>query len=326
MIPIARVIGIVSGKGGVGKTTVAINTAAALEKYLGKQTLVVDCNLSTPHVGLYMGMYSTPVTLNDIIKGKVSAEKSIYVHPSGVACMPASLKLNDLRNLNTKSIKAKIEGIFSNYDYVFIDSAPGFGAEGTIACTLCNETLLVTAPIMQSAADLIKCRQVFDTNGIENKGIVLNMVRKKIWELSPTDVRELVGRDVVASIPFDENVIKAMVMKKPVADYRCRCRAAKAFKGLAYRLEGISKEEGLLEKIFRPFMRKEEAPRHYHEKTERKKEEPVREKEVAAHKRVEKKPKKTPEKTYVTIKHIKEEEDVDFEKILKEKLKKRLEA
>ena len=50
-----RIIGISSGKGGVGKTTVTANLALALKK-MGKRVLMIDCNLSTPHLSYYLGV------------------------------------------------------------------------------------------------------------------------------------------------------------------------------------------------------------------------------------------------------------------------------
>ena len=55
-----RVINICSGKGGVGKTTVAANLGAALQKF-GRKVAVIDCNLTTAHLGLYLGIYSFPI-------------------------------------------------------------------------------------------------------------------------------------------------------------------------------------------------------------------------------------------------------------------------
>ena len=50
----ARIIGIVSGKGGVGKTTLGINLGAALAHHLKKNVTIVDCNVTTSHLGLYL--------------------------------------------------------------------------------------------------------------------------------------------------------------------------------------------------------------------------------------------------------------------------------
>ena len=64
-----RVIGVISGKGGVGKTTVVANLGAIFAQKYKKDVVIVDCNVSTSHLGLYLGMYYTPITLKQVLKG-----------------------------------------------------------------------------------------------------------------------------------------------------------------------------------------------------------------------------------------------------------------
>ena len=73
----ARIIVINSGKGGVGKTTTAINLGVALNK-MGQEVIIVDANLNTPNIGLQLGAPIVPITLNHILKGKAKIEDAIY--------------------------------------------------------------------------------------------------------------------------------------------------------------------------------------------------------------------------------------------------------
>ena len=86
-----RVIGILSGKGGVGKTTLTGNLAVELAK-LGKEVYAIDCNISTSHLGMYFGFYDYDITLNDVLRGSHEIEDSIYEHKSGVKIVPGSLR------------------------------------------------------------------------------------------------------------------------------------------------------------------------------------------------------------------------------------------
>ena len=63
-----RVIVITSGKGGVGKTTTAINLGAAINHF-GRDVLIVDGNLTTPNVGIHFGSPEVPVNLNHVLSG-----------------------------------------------------------------------------------------------------------------------------------------------------------------------------------------------------------------------------------------------------------------
>ena len=63
----ATIYSIVSGKGGVGKTTSCINLGAALNK-TGEEVIIVDANLTTPNIGLHLGAPIVPITLNHVLK------------------------------------------------------------------------------------------------------------------------------------------------------------------------------------------------------------------------------------------------------------------
>ena len=248
----SRVIGVVSGKGGVGKTTVAINLAAALHRWHKKNVLLVDCNVSTSHVGLYLGLYSTPATLNDVLRGTVPPEKAVYEHESGINVIPASLKLVDMKDINWDGIKEKMKGIFDNYDFVILDSSPGFGKESMLTLGACDEAVFVTNPIIHSAVDLVKCKQLSEELGIKSLGIALNMVRNKKYELSRNEVRELAELNVVCSTPYDEKIAKSVVSKQPFVS-KGNSRSHREFKKLAQIVSGehfIEEERGLLRRIF----------------------------------------------------------------------------
>ena len=97
----AKIIVINSGKGGVGKTTTAINLGAGLNS-LSKNVVVVDANLNTPNVGIHLGAPIVPITLNHVLKGKADIEDAVYEHSSGTKIIPSSLSIKELTKFNTK--------------------------------------------------------------------------------------------------------------------------------------------------------------------------------------------------------------------------------
>ena len=114
-----KIIGIVSGKGGVGKTTSAINLGGSLNN-LGKEVIVVDANLATPNVGLHLGTPIVPVTLNQVIARKARPEEAIYEHDSGLKILPASLALADLKKTLHQRIPDVIKRLRKIGDFVVV--------------------------------------------------------------------------------------------------------------------------------------------------------------------------------------------------------------
>ena len=99
-----KVITITSGKGGVGKSTTAINIGAALN-FFGKEVIIVDANLTTPNVGLHLGAPIVPVSLNHVLLGKAEIADAIYEHESGTRIIPSSLSVRELRRINHGKLK-----------------------------------------------------------------------------------------------------------------------------------------------------------------------------------------------------------------------------
>jgi len=91
----SKIIVITSGKGGVGKTTTAINLAAAM-KHFGEDVLIIDGNLSTPNVGLHLNSPEVPINLNHVLRGKAEPFEAIYEHESGIKIMPSSLSIEEI--------------------------------------------------------------------------------------------------------------------------------------------------------------------------------------------------------------------------------------
>ena len=115
-----RLITITSGKGGVGKTTSAINLGAALNSF-GKEVIIVDANLTTPNVGLHLGAPIVPVNLNHVLSGKAKVADAIYEHDSGTKIIPSSLSVKELRRLNHKKLKDVGKKLRKMADFVIFD-------------------------------------------------------------------------------------------------------------------------------------------------------------------------------------------------------------
>lgn len=212
-----RIIGIVSGKGGVGKTTVAANLGVALTRF-GRNTTIIDCNVTTSHLAFCFGLYYYPITLNNVLRKEASMNEATYIHQSGVKIIPASLKLNDLMGLDMEELMSAIK--IENTDMILLDSAPGLGKEALSVLKTCNEVIFITVPYLNAVADVIRSNQLIKQMGINLSGIVLNMVKNDPHELTVKEVEKLTNMPVISKIPFDKNVQKSLARGIPTIMYK----------------------------------------------------------------------------------------------------------
>lgn len=130
----AKIISFANQKGGVGKTTSAINIAAAIG-LKGKKTLLLDCDpQGNASSGVGIRRNRIGATTYDILIGRARAEdaiikteyKNLSVLPSSMPLAAAELELADLEDRAFR-LKNALESVKNNYDYIFIDCPPSLG-------------------------------------------------------------------------------------------------------------------------------------------------------------------------------------------------------
>jgi septum site-determining protein MinD len=251
---LVRVIGVVSGKGGVGKTTLVANLGASLAHYFNKNVTVIDCNLTTSHLGLYLGIHFCPTSLNKVLRNEISIEEAIYKHYSGANIIPASLSWKELEGVDVIQIKESIKKLFDKTDIILLDAAPGLGREALAAMKASDEIIFVTMPYVPCVMDVIRCLEVANEIGVKPIGIVLNMVGNERYEMKRREIEQLTGLPVIASIPSDKNVLKSLALRTPVVLFNKKAKASKEIIRLAGNLIGESyKEEGFFSRFFKRF-------------------------------------------------------------------------
>ena len=87
----SKSIGIISIKGGVGKTTAVLNLAHSLSNDYGKKVLVIDANFSSPNVALHLGNVDVKNSIRDVLNQKVKPSAAIYENNLGYHVLPSSL-------------------------------------------------------------------------------------------------------------------------------------------------------------------------------------------------------------------------------------------
>jgi len=150
----ARRYAVVSGKGGVGKTVLTANLAAALAAS-GKRTLVVDADLGLANLDIILGV-NPRHTLMDVVRGTASASEVIMPTSGGFDLLPAGSGLVEGTML-TPSLAGTLEALLgsldANYDLIFFDAGAGIGEVVLYFARLAHEILLVVTPEPTSIMD-----------------------------------------------------------------------------------------------------------------------------------------------------------------------------
>ena len=249
-----RVIGIVSGKGGVGKTTFSVNLGIALGR-LGKKVLLIDCNITTPHLAYYLGAEDYFITLNNIFSGEVDEKFAPSSH-DGIAFIPASEELRDIIKIDFDKLVKHVNKISKSgvFDFIILDSAPGLGREGTSVLRAADEILFVTDPTIPNITDIVRCYEYLNMVRTKKVSIVFNKVRDKAFELKFKDAESFFEAPVIGAIPYDECIMDSTAQGIPFLNYMPNSTTVKDFIKVAANLAGIpyeSKSPSKIKRIFR---------------------------------------------------------------------------
>ncbi len=233
-----RLIAIASGKGGVGKTTTTVNLGLALTQF-HRNVIILDANLTTPNVGLHLGMATPDITLNDVMEGKASLVDAIYLHESGLRVIPAGLHLKYLKSSAPEKLWDIVLDLFGSSEAVLLDTPAGLERGAQAVLDAGEEVLIVTNPELPAVTDALKTIRVAYESGAYVLGVVVNKYRKDSAEMKLDEIEHMLDSPILATIPYDDEVRKSIKAKVPVVLRAPNSPASLAYKKLAADLFGI---------------------------------------------------------------------------------------
>lgn len=250
-----KIIVITSGKGGVGKTTTAINLGAALN-YFGKNILIIDGNLSTPNIGIHLNSPEVPINLNHILQKKAKPFEAVYEHESGIKIIPSSLSIKELQKINIEKLKDFAEDFKKISDYVIVDCAAGLGEEAISAIKMADEIIIVTNPELPAITDALKTIKMAEQMKKSISGVIMTRVKKNKIEMQPETVKDMLEIPILGMIPEDISIAKSLNQKNAVINLYPKSNASRAYKEIAAKISNIQYNSNkdkptLWEKIFR---------------------------------------------------------------------------
>jgi chromosome partitioning protein len=234
-----RTFSIANQKGGVGKTTTAINLAAALARS-GARTLLVDLD---PQCNATSGLGRKPITEHPLATGAPLRNAIATTDVDGLDLLPGSRSYRDVAYLAqgdavaAVTLERQMSAGLASYDYALFDCPPSIGRLTEIALSISDEVLM---PIqceyfaMEGLTEMIQVigRIIHQSRRLKFGGILLTMYDPTLELTGEVDaeVREFFG-DIVfhTVIPRDVAVSEAPSHGRPVLDYAPRSRGARAY-------------------------------------------------------------------------------------------------
>lgn len=227
-------IGILSLKGGVGKTSVVVSLGDALASF-GKKVLLVDGNFSAPNLGLHLNIIDPEVTLHDVLNRTSSINDSIS-NLENFDVIPSKIFTN--MKINPFDLRDKLKSLKKKYDIILIDSSPNLN-EATLAVMLASdEIFIITTPDCPTLSTTLKAVKLAKQRGIPISGLILNKVYNKGFEISLDDIEKIIELPVLAVIPHDLNFSRALSEFTPLPSFKPNSRASIEYKKLAGALIG----------------------------------------------------------------------------------------
>jgi septum site-determining protein MinD len=259
-----KVYVIISGKGGVGKTTSTINLGMSMNQ-LGKEVVIVDANLTTPNVGLHLGSPIVPVTLNHVMRGEARPEEAMYEHESGTKIMPSSLSISELKNIEHEKLVDVAKKLRKLADNILFDGPAGLGEEAKHAIRSADEVIVVTNPEISAVTDALKTIKYAEQLKKNVLGVILTRHTGEKWEMPLESVKDMLEVPILGVVPEDSSIKESQRMKNAVIITHPKSDSAEAYTRIARRIlgpdyileeENKKKNSGFFKRIFEIFRKK----------------------------------------------------------------------
>ena len=249
----ARITAVTSGKGGVGKTFVSANLAAALARQ-GERVLVLDADLGLANLDVVLNLFPK-VTLHDVFTGKCTLEAALLKAPGGFHALLAGSGLVEYSRM-TPEVQQQLQDIINQvtprFDHVLLDTGAGISDVVLYTISLADELLVVATPEPTSLTDAYATIKVLaGTQSRRRIGFVLNQARKPgegravagqlqqgVDRYVNPGLEEPVRIELMGELPVDPAVREAVIKRTLLLEWQPGAPVSRAVVDLATRVRG----------------------------------------------------------------------------------------
>lgn len=239
-----EVIAVVSGKGGVGKTTAVANIGAALAA-LNKRVLLIDADMGLRNLDIALGAENAIVyDIADVIDEvcgldeavlKIDGYEDLYFIPSPQTRSETCVSDEAFLNFCTE--------VKDSYDYILIDGPAGVGSGFLKIIKASNSAIVVAQGFMASLRDADRTISFLEKEGVKNIRVLINSMRpelvKKGIMLDVDYILDVLGTSLLGIVPDDDMILEYQ-SKRMLALGKEDCKASVAYSNIAKRILGES--------------------------------------------------------------------------------------
>jgi flagellar biosynthesis protein FlhG len=254
----ARVVAVTSGKGGVGKTSLAANLAVAAAAR-GRRVVLVDADLGLANADILLGL-APRATLAEVIAGQSDLRDVLTPAPGGVLLVPGANGIAELANLDPIDRQILLKSLTTlehEADLIVVDTGAGLGASVTEFAAAADEVLVVVTPEPTSMTDAYAVVKTLVLGGRrEGLRLAVNMSRSGQEALNVSHRLQSVCRrfldsldvEFAGAVPLDAAVAAAARDRRPFTLTRPQAPASRAVRQMAGRLLRASTHAAAVER------------------------------------------------------------------------------
>jgi flagellar biosynthesis protein FlhG len=237
-----RVIAVTGGKGGVGKTNISVNLGVAMAE-MGRRVMLLDADLGLANIDVMLGLHPE-FDLSHVMRGERRLEEILVTGPHGMKVVPGASGVQKMAELSTAQHVGLINAfseLANDVDVLLIDTAAGISDQVVSFSRAAQEVVVVVCDEPASITDAYAIIKLLNReHGVSRFRVLANMVRtvqegrdlyNKMCRVTDRYLDAMLS--YMGSIPYDEQLRKAVKAQRPVVDGFPRSKAAQAFKNLA---------------------------------------------------------------------------------------------
>jgi flagellar biosynthesis protein FlhG len=243
--PSTPVICLSSGKGGVGKTSIAVNLGLSMVQE-GHRVLLVDGDLGLANVDVMLGL-TVRATIRDVLASDQDPMNAVIFPEPDFGVLPASSGVPDMVNLGPEEqgqLGEILKTISGGFDFVLVDTAAGIGPSVLWFNSFSHRSIIILTPDPTALTDAYALIKVLSRDyGMQTFYLLVNMVRddregRSICDGLTKVVDKFLGLtpEYLGAIPRDPDVSKSVRDQVPFLKGRPRCKASNAIRRLAEKM------------------------------------------------------------------------------------------